>query len=710
MPLDITFGWSSSPNYSRAVQLAQNLPGYRASGTGKVLLHQVQTTVSLAQDNAWENLQALLQLVAAWRSTRLRLGGQTVPFWQLSFQVAQVQACYTRKLQLHAGPGYCSGQRAPGDEATHFGCRLTKGVSRKLRPWNPSENSWIRFGNLSAQRDRFRVNKEAIFQALQAETQRQACIYCPAFRWSQVRSQVERLPDELPLRPDSPFEVKYSDLDHNQPLGIRLKTTVGFHAVRAGEPGPVLREPTPPRRRVPHVRYADVAGQLAALAVVRNVVELPLTHPEYFRSLGLQPQSGILLFGPPGNGKTLLAKAVASESQAHFEVINGPEILSKWVGQGEARLRQVFHRARQLAPSVVLIDEPLPPVPKVKSHRPLASLRSVLSFSSTRVPRYAPLTGSKALISLAAKLKCVLTFHASWPGIASTGLSNERHDQDFVQGGHCRLPMAALSAGDATYSASACDRLRARKPRWPSRRTYNCGAPYGRSNSLEGRNTPIVPARERGALKFDYRGRPDDQAGFRNLLGQPRAGPRPTPSYLAQSLLQMSKIQRNSLFLCRRRRSHAALGVALFGDCPHSRRFWLLGRGRHCHVDREGPVRGVSHPVRGVAGFRAQGAAGLVCSFPSTGGRDLSWPAAFTIALLELRPPGRVVAEPLAQLGAGGHVLQPKIEFGALLRQAARSKAFDQNPQAIVAGRFLIGSLESLRLPWSPSGLVIVPL
>jgi hypothetical protein len=105
MPLDITFGWSSSPNYPRAVELAQSLRGYTANGIGKALLHQVQTAVSLAQDDSWDKLQMLLQLVAAWRSTRLRVAGQPVPYWQLSFQVAQVKACYARKLQLRARLG-----------------------------------------------------------------------------------------------------------------------------------------------------------------------------------------------------------------------------------------------------------------------------------------------------------------------------------------------------------------------------------------------------------------------------------------------------------------------------------------------------------------------------------------------------------------------------------------------------------------------------
>jgi transitional endoplasmic reticulum ATPase len=93
------------------------------------------------------------------------------------------------------------------------------------------------------------------------------------------------------------------------------------------------------------------------LEQLKHVVELPLTHQAYFEALRVAPQSGVLLYGPPGNGKTLLAKAVATESNAHFELISGPEVLSKWVGESEANLRKLFARARQLAPSVILIDE-----------------------------------------------------------------------------------------------------------------------------------------------------------------------------------------------------------------------------------------------------------------------------------------------------------------------------------------------------------------
>ena len=110
-------------------------------------------------------------------------------------------------------------------------------------------------------------------------------------------------------------------------------------------------------RHVPTVRYADVAGQGAAVQAVRDVCELPLTHGAYFAALGLAPPRGVILYGPPGNGKTLLAQAVATETAAHLEIISGPEILSQWVGGSEAHLRQVFARARAHHPAVILIDE-----------------------------------------------------------------------------------------------------------------------------------------------------------------------------------------------------------------------------------------------------------------------------------------------------------------------------------------------------------------
>ena len=110
-------------------------------------------------------------------------------------------------------------------------------------------------------------------------------------------------------------------------------------------------------RGMPHVSYEDIGGLKDEMQKVREMIELPLRHPEIFEKLGIGAPKGVLLFGPPGTGKTLLAKAVASESNAHFISISGPEIMSKFYGESEARLREIFKEARDKAPSIIFIDE-----------------------------------------------------------------------------------------------------------------------------------------------------------------------------------------------------------------------------------------------------------------------------------------------------------------------------------------------------------------
>src|SRR5439155_2679294 len=179
------------------------------------------------------------------------------------------------------------------------------------------------------------------------------------FRCQRVCADVDELPELIKLGPQSMFQVRYAAFNPDHALGIEPKAAPdsGEVAIQLGVARLGQQKEPAPQRNVPKVRYADIAGQEAALEQIKNVVELPLTHQAYFEALRVAPQSGVILYGPPGNGKTLLAKAVATESHAHFELISGPEVLSKWVGESEANLRNLFARARQLAPSVVLIDE-----------------------------------------------------------------------------------------------------------------------------------------------------------------------------------------------------------------------------------------------------------------------------------------------------------------------------------------------------------------
>ncbi|MHA2073912.1 MAG: AAA family ATPase, partial [Candidatus Hodarchaeales archaeon] len=108
---------------------------------------------------------------------------------------------------------------------------------------------------------------------------------------------------------------------------------------------------------IPNVRWNDIGGLENVKQQLIEAVEWPIAYPEIFLRHGITPPHGILLYGPPGTGKTLLAKAVATESQANFIAIRGPELLSKWVGESEKAVREVFRKAKQSAPSIIFLDE-----------------------------------------------------------------------------------------------------------------------------------------------------------------------------------------------------------------------------------------------------------------------------------------------------------------------------------------------------------------
>jgi transitional endoplasmic reticulum ATPase len=108
---------------------------------------------------------------------------------------------------------------------------------------------------------------------------------------------------------------------------------------------------------VPRITYEDIGGLKNEVQKVREMIELPLRHPEIFERIGIEAPKGVLLFGPPGTGKTLLAKAVANETNANFYSIGGPEIMSKFYGESEERLRETFKQAQENSPSIIFIDE-----------------------------------------------------------------------------------------------------------------------------------------------------------------------------------------------------------------------------------------------------------------------------------------------------------------------------------------------------------------
>ena len=137
------------------------------------------------------------------------------------------------------------------------------------------------------------------------------------------------------------------NVNPNQPVRITENTEVALN--------PKAIEIT--EDNVPEINYEDIGGLSDEIRKIREMVEIPMKHPEIFGRLGIEPPKGVLLHGPPGTGKTLLAKAVANESESNFILLNGPEIMSKFYGESEKKIRDIFEEAEKTAPTIIFIDE-----------------------------------------------------------------------------------------------------------------------------------------------------------------------------------------------------------------------------------------------------------------------------------------------------------------------------------------------------------------
>ncbi len=357
--LRITFGRSSSVSFTEAVELAKTFDGYAASGIRRDEKHSLEVSMVPVSRDILRRLTRLWNCIASWKSTSVFVDDAPVSqSWEFGRLLGEVCQCHETCERSSWSTDHCCGKAEPSAEREYFGCRFEKSVKCQEGDWyRKDERFWYQVGHFSEDATKFCIDKDVILASLKTHTAKRLCVLCPAFSWERLEVGVRELPDEVDLSTDKDFRIKYSTLDPNKPIGIERRRdrenfiSVGFgsqYETTTGEPR---------KRDVPSVRYSDVAGQQQAITEIENLVGLPLKHPEYFAELGVEPHQGILLYGPPGNGKTLIAKAVAGEANAHLEFINGPEILSKWVGQSEQNLRTVFASAKSLAPSVVLIDE-----------------------------------------------------------------------------------------------------------------------------------------------------------------------------------------------------------------------------------------------------------------------------------------------------------------------------------------------------------------
>jgi len=299
----------------------------------------------------------LARMIRGWKSAEFAIHEESVraiDFEGFLHRLEEVDRCRRAKARKGAKP--CA-------TACSLGCdQLWLHPSHSFLNAYQSRQAWWTVGEFDGRV--VTVHKEGLHRQV-AGSKNEPFRMCPRYDAKTVQRKIDGLPDTISHNEDTWRLISKQEdgspawiwpRDKNLPFGLVDQEREKKRSQRMRKQD----GPTAPsrQRNVPTVSYSDVCGQDEAVEAVRDMIELPILHADLFRKVGVDHAGkGIILAGPPGTGKTLLARAVAGESQAHTEIIAGPELLSKWFGESERQLRTIFQRARELEPSVILFDE-----------------------------------------------------------------------------------------------------------------------------------------------------------------------------------------------------------------------------------------------------------------------------------------------------------------------------------------------------------------
>lgn len=362
--LELRFGHSTSQNYKKALRLARKLPGFEEA-EDKAEHHRVALAFDQIASLA-KRFESLVDLVGSWRSSEILHRGEPCSLEEYR-AVISVARCHEGLTASVWPDQYCRDSNG----RPSWGCQFLDVVSLgtpdhswelvRTRDW------WFQFGSFRDEAT-WVVDKAAIRSVLERQASARDLAVCPAFNLEGIDEVLGNLPDLIGLGEGSDWEVEFEEAYvggqiEKQPVRVRPKlkeddlgSGLSIGILGAGRDSGEEGDPKP-QRNIPEVSFDDVGGVDDIIDQIREVIELPLIHPELFAHFGISPHHGILLYGPPGCGKTLIAKAIANEVEAHFISVRGPELLSKYYGESEENLRAVFSEARGYEPSIIFFDE-----------------------------------------------------------------------------------------------------------------------------------------------------------------------------------------------------------------------------------------------------------------------------------------------------------------------------------------------------------------
>jgi len=362
----IRFGRERYPEYPRVLTLASKFGMYLPAKEGEAY-HVIKTGNSEVMAK-YEVFDELMNTISDWASVRLLHDGlEYMPDEFALDEKAAIVTCYHKYLRSESKDTYCDMKRP-----SCWGCRMLDGIvlHHEKAPFSKAEKYWYQFGSFD-DNNTWRIQREELIKALEEIVYRKNIHFCPIFEYKFFRRYIAVLPVLIHLPDPTHWEILYRNdsqisMKNWEPLSIMhinpdLESTDGSGSQTDGSTPVKVKDENASDsrylRNIPVTSFADIGGVDDIVQNIRVMIELPLKRPKLFEQLGVKPYRGILLWGDPGNGKTLIAKAIAHEVKAHFIPVSGPDILNKEFGKSEQNLRDIFEEAKTYQPAVIFIDE-----------------------------------------------------------------------------------------------------------------------------------------------------------------------------------------------------------------------------------------------------------------------------------------------------------------------------------------------------------------
>ena len=355
--LKIYFGKSNSQNYIKAVNKAKKFQNFtpisKDYNFNKIIINQDE----LLEKN--KQLENLILLINSWKTSEFFINKDEINYDALRRLILIIN-CNKKYLESVIPESNCTIY----NRETYWSCKFLNELIFDPENYYHQKKGWWEFGKFFS-KSVWKIDKEKLIFLLKREADLKHLNLCKVFDFNKVKNIIiNEIPAEIDIDKSKNWTYKYETSNSGnlqeqeaKPVGVIYKhyyeTVLNMYGSSESKESNNLKK----NRNIPNVTFEDIGGIDDIIQTIREIIELPLKKPELLNYLGIKPHKGILLYGPPGCGKTMIAKAIANDINAHLISIKGPELLSKWHGQSEENLRTIFEEARELQPSIIYFDE-----------------------------------------------------------------------------------------------------------------------------------------------------------------------------------------------------------------------------------------------------------------------------------------------------------------------------------------------------------------